>query len=326
MARHAATEIERGGRLHHVTRHMLGLYHGQPARDWRRRLTAMASDRATGADALETLAAELATVMPVGPGSRRSRPLQTFNSTGSRVFMADGGGIRKLTLAQQADRHDLYEKSVQDPESECAFIANTFRKIRRRKPAVLREDFCGTAGVACEWVRQGPGRRAIGVDLDPSVLAWGVSRNLARLNPAQRRRVELLEDDVLGRTRRWTPSPPSISATGSSRRGPNFCATSGGRGAPRRRRIFFLDAYGAMTPTGSSRKRPSTRGSPTSGTRRILSGHRRDLLSHRLPLPGRFAAEAGIPLRLAVVVAAGAAGDPGRGRLCAQHRLVGGDR
>lgn len=111
--------------------------------------------------------------------------------------MADGGTARKLTLAQQADRHDLYEKSVQNPESECEFIANTFRKIRRRKPLVLREDFCGTAGVACEWVRQGPGRRAIGVDLDPSVLAWGIAHNVARLSPARRKRVELIEDDVL---------------------------------------------------------------------------------------------------------------------------------
>jgi tRNA-dihydrouridine synthase A len=30
----------RGGRLHHATRHMIGLYHGQPrAKFWRQRLT-----------------------------------------------------------------------------------------------------------------------------------------------------------------------------------------------------------------------------------------------------------------------------------------------
>lgn len=67
MARYAATELDRGGRLHHITRHMLGLYHGRPgARDWRRRLTAMSADRAAGADALAELAVELAGVTPAG--------------------------------------------------------------------------------------------------------------------------------------------------------------------------------------------------------------------------------------------------------------------
>jgi tRNA-dihydrouridine synthase A len=47
MARYADRHIGRGGRLHHVTRHMSGLFHGFPgARQYRR----MLAEEATGAD------------------------------------------------------------------------------------------------------------------------------------------------------------------------------------------------------------------------------------------------------------------------------------
>ncbi len=110
--------------------------------------------------------------------------------------MADGGPLRKRTLAQLADLHETYEAAVQTPDVECEFINDTFRKIRGRAPQTLREDFCGTAALACEWVRGGPKRSAIGVDLEPSVLESGRTRHLARLKPAQRDRVDLVEGDV----------------------------------------------------------------------------------------------------------------------------------
>lgn len=110
--------------------------------------------------------------------------------------MADGGTPRKLTLAQKADLHETYEAAVQTPDVECEFIADTFRKIRGRAPQSLREDFCGTASVACEWVRGGPRRRAIGVDLDPDVLESGRQRHVYRLKPAQQERVQLVRGDV----------------------------------------------------------------------------------------------------------------------------------
>jgi SAM-dependent methyltransferase len=110
--------------------------------------------------------------------------------------MADGGTPRKQTLAQQADLHETYEAAVQTPDAECEYILDTFRKIRGRAPQSFREDFCGTASVACEWVRGGPRRTAIGVDLDPSVLDWGQRRHLARLTPAQQQRVQLIQGDV----------------------------------------------------------------------------------------------------------------------------------
>ena len=104
---------------------------------------------------------------------------------------------KRRKLADTADRHALYEHSVQCAEAEIDFVDATFRRLRKRKASVLREDFCGTANVCCEWVRRGPKRRAIGVDLDGEVLAWGRENRLAALTRKQRDRITLLQDDVL---------------------------------------------------------------------------------------------------------------------------------
>jgi tRNA-dihydrouridine synthase A len=53
MADYARRECGAGTRLHHVSRHLLGLYHGQPgARTWRRALTLGAAQPAAGAEVL----------------------------------------------------------------------------------------------------------------------------------------------------------------------------------------------------------------------------------------------------------------------------------
>ena len=63
---------------------------------------------------------------------------------------------KRPTMAETADIHELYEESVQNVENEIEFISTTFEEIRGRKALVFREDFCGTASAACQWVRQGP--------------------------------------------------------------------------------------------------------------------------------------------------------------------------
>jgi hypothetical protein len=102
-----------------------------------------------------------------------------------------------LTLAEVADRHRLYELSVQYAASEVEFVDDTFKSLRGHRAQVLREDFCGTANVCCEWARLRKGNRAIGVDIDAEVLKWGREHNLSRLTPGERKRVELLQADVL---------------------------------------------------------------------------------------------------------------------------------
>jgi len=101
------------------------------------------------------------------------------------------------SMAGRADRHALYEASVQDPESELEFVAETFADLAGRPLRLIREDFCGTAHTACHWVAGGRQRRAIGVDLDADTLEWGRREHVERLSKAAQRRIELIHGDVL---------------------------------------------------------------------------------------------------------------------------------
>lgn len=109
----------------------------------------------------------------------------------------DGGRRKAPRMADLADKYELYEESVQNVEEECLFIDTTFRQLRGRAAVSFREDFCGTASACCEWVSKGDHRTAIGVDLDPEVLAWGRANRVGRLNGEQQSRVRLIQDNVL---------------------------------------------------------------------------------------------------------------------------------
>jgi len=101
------------------------------------------------------------------------------------------------TMASQADRHRLYEQSVQEPEAEMDFVESVFEEIRGRTPITLREDFCGTGNSSAEWVRRDPEHTAVGVDLDTEVLAWGRDNHIASLNKEQQARIRLIHGDVM---------------------------------------------------------------------------------------------------------------------------------
>jgi len=108
--------------------------------------------------------------------------------------------LKRNRLAGQADRHYLYQESVQDTEAEIDFFEETWAELRERPAELLREDFCGTANTACEWIRRDPQHYAIGVDLDAEVLEWGLLNNLAQLDDEQQSRIELLQENVLDTT------------------------------------------------------------------------------------------------------------------------------
>lgn len=101
------------------------------------------------------------------------------------------------TMAEMADRHLLYQASVQNPDFELDFIDDTFKQIRGRKPKSMREDFAGTAISSCHWVKRRRGNTAVAVDIDPEVLAWSRKNNIAKLTAGQQQRIDLIEDDVL---------------------------------------------------------------------------------------------------------------------------------
>jgi hypothetical protein len=105
---------------------------------------------------------------------------------------------KKVALtAKTADKHALYEASVQDTSVDIAFIDRVYKKARGQKPTSLREDFCGTAVLCADWVQSHPERTATGLDLHAPTMAWGRKHHLDPLPESVQQRVTLLERDVI---------------------------------------------------------------------------------------------------------------------------------
>ena len=102
---------------------------------------------------------------------------------------------KRKTLASKADKYDLYQRAVQDPESDLDFLISAYQRTRKRKPRHLREDFCGTALLAASWADYDARLTAEGFDISPEPLAWGTERNLEPLGDAAAR-VTLHQKDV----------------------------------------------------------------------------------------------------------------------------------
>ena len=100
-------------------------------------------------------------------------------------------------LAATADRHDLYERSVQDGSSDVDFLERVWHEVYgdRSHPVHFREDFCGTALLCSHWVKRSSERTAEGFDIDEATLEWGRENNLAPIGDAAQR-VKLHARDV----------------------------------------------------------------------------------------------------------------------------------
>lgn len=96
----------------------------------------------------------------------------------------------------KADRHFLYQASVQNADYEVDFAARQYLRRHGKRARILREDFCGTAAIACRWVKNHPERYAIGLDLDADTLDWARKHNLKQLRVRDRARVDLRLKDV----------------------------------------------------------------------------------------------------------------------------------
>ncbi|MCX7807733.1 MAG: class I SAM-dependent methyltransferase [Deltaproteobacteria bacterium] len=86
--------------------------------------------------------------------------------------------------------------SVQNPDFDIRFIRRVFKKKRNRNPFVLREDFCGSAYLACRWILFHSANRSVGIDIDRRVLEWGYIHHVALLPERLRSRISLLHQDV----------------------------------------------------------------------------------------------------------------------------------
>ncbi len=104
--------------------------------------------------------------------------------------------VHALT-ARWADKHILYQLSVQDPEFDSKFLRKRYKKATGRRLRVFREDFCGTALLSSHMVARHDDVEAVGVDLDKKTLDWGRRHNAAKLSDSQRERLTLIEGNVL---------------------------------------------------------------------------------------------------------------------------------
>lgn len=106
-------------------------------------------------------------------------------------------GKKKNRQAEGADRHELYQMSVQDPESEIPLMLEKFHQLRGREPLSFREDFCGTAYLSTAWCKGGEGRTALGVDLCQDTMEWGQRHNVEPAGEAVASRIQLVKANVL---------------------------------------------------------------------------------------------------------------------------------
>ena len=103
---------------------------------------------------------------------------------------------KKKSRKPALDRHYLYSAAVQSVDADIKFFKRVYKKRNGRPFRRLREDFCGTALLAHDWVRRGSDHEAWGVDLDQPTLDWGGAHYGPRLGEGARR-LHLLNRNVL---------------------------------------------------------------------------------------------------------------------------------
>jgi SAM-dependent methyltransferase len=97
-------------------------------------------------------------------------------------------------------KYRLYEKAVQSPETHIEMFEDFFKQLGLSEPRLLREDFCGTFALCAEWIKRHPKNFAMGLDLDPEPLEYGLAHHAKRLTPAQRKRLLVLKQNVQNKT------------------------------------------------------------------------------------------------------------------------------
>lgn len=95
------------------------------------------------------------------------------------------------------DKYALYRRSVQSPEGDVEFLRRTFLKVTGRPARVLREDFCGTFAISCEWVKLRRDHQAHGVDLDPEPIEYGTTNYRSKLSSDQSSRIFIHNANVM---------------------------------------------------------------------------------------------------------------------------------
>jgi len=105
--------------------------------------------------------------------------------------------VQKAGPKKTFDKYALYMHSVQSADGDVVFFRKVYRELRGKDPITLREDFCGTFALCCEWAKLNKKHKAVGLDLDPEPLQYGRDHVLTELSPMQAKRVQVYEMNVL---------------------------------------------------------------------------------------------------------------------------------
>lgn len=96
------------------------------------------------------------------------------------------------------DKYKYYIASVQSPKADVEYFDQVWQELRpNKKLTLLREDFCGTFIVCCQWVKSKSYRRAIGVDIKKTPLEYGYKTHYLQLTSHQKKRINTCCMDVL---------------------------------------------------------------------------------------------------------------------------------
>ena len=103
--------------------------------------------------------------------------------------------------APPISKFKIYEEAVQSPRWQVEYLPQFHTWQIGKPPTSMREDFCGTAQISCEWVKLSKKNRAVGLDLDPETLNYAKAVNISKLTAGERKRVQLLKQNVLKPTK-----------------------------------------------------------------------------------------------------------------------------
>jgi len=103
----------------------------------------------------------------------------------------------KKSQQKDFDKYWYYKASVQSPDTDAEFNFKTYERLRGKQPRTFTEDFCGTFAISCEMSKYNDNVSIIGVDLDPEPINYGRENYYTQLTPAQQKRINIIEANVL---------------------------------------------------------------------------------------------------------------------------------
>ena len=126
------------------------------------------------------------------PVAKKARPVKKSRA------VKKAQSVKKALTARTADKHILYQMSVQAPAADSRAYARWFKKYTGRDLRAWREDFCGTSVLSCHHLLNHKDNTAVGVDFHRPTLDWGIKNNVNELlDDEQKKRLTLIESDVL---------------------------------------------------------------------------------------------------------------------------------